>query len=103
MSAHIAFHGRTAAAATEIPREWVEASDWFVIFTLGTLFVLLSSFAVWAWILWRRSSRPAPHVRLIMDIDEEIEKQPEVTQPPTPSHSLPAWERPADWWKTPTE
>lgn len=102
MSAHMPFHGHTAAATTEIPREWLEASDWFVIFTLGTLFVLLGSFAVWAWILWHRSTRPAPHVRLLMELDEEIEKAHEVP-PPTLTHSRPAWERPEDWWKNPAE
>lgn len=103
MSAHLAFHGHTAVTA-EIPREWVEASDWFVLFTLGTLFVLLGSFALWAWILWRRSTRPAPHVRLLMELGDEI-TQPEGTQsahPATPE-VRPAWERPADWWKHSTE
>ncbi len=103
MSAHLAFHGRTAATA-EIPREWVEASDWFVLFTLGTLFVLLGSFALWAWILWRRSTRPAPHVRLLMELGDETTKL-EGTQPthPAASEVRPAWERPADWWKHSTE
>ncbi|MFO1482024.1 MAG: hypothetical protein U1F71_01555 [Verrucomicrobiaceae bacterium] len=99
MNAPLAFLIRHADDTAPIPREWVNASDWFVIFTLGTLLFLLGAFAAWAWILWRRSSRPQPHIRLLMELDDEMERDRHAAA----SHAAPEprapWEQPADWWK----
>ena len=53
MQALLAFLPRPEGGTAKVPREWVEASDWFVIFTLGTLLFLLGAFAMWAWLIWR--------------------------------------------------
>lgn len=100
MHALPAFFQRPAGAAEKIPHEWVEASDWFVIFTLGTLLFLLTSFALWAWIIWRRSTRPEPHVRLLMELEDHArrEKQTANAAREEPETRAP-WEQPADWWK----
>ncbi|SKA81556.1 hypothetical protein SAMN02745166_00777 [Prosthecobacter debontii] len=80
------------------------AMDWFVIATLCFFFFLLGCFATAAWQIWRRATRPEPHIRLLMELSESTEdkiiqaaeeappdKSP--TDPPTP------WEKPPDWWK----
>ncbi|GAA5145691.1 hypothetical protein GCM10023213_37630 [Prosthecobacter algae] len=79
-----------------------EAMDWFVIATLCFFFFLLGCFAMAAWQIWRRSTRPAPHVELLMELadsdeDKIIQTADEKSaerSPPSPS-----WERQADWWK----
>jgi hypothetical protein len=100
MNAPHAFPARPGRVGQGVPREWVEASDWFILFTLGTLLFLVVAFAVWAWLIWRRTTRPEPHVRLLMEMAEEeasargqtraAAEKPEPAEP---------WERPADWWK----
>lgn len=79
-----------------------EAMDWFVIATLCFFFFLLGCFATAAWQIWRRATRPEPHVKLLMELadsDEEriIQSADEKT---AAAHSLPpSWEKPPDWWK----
>lgn len=86
---------------SRIPREWVEASDWFVIFTLGTLFFLLGAFAMWAWLIWRRTTRPQPHVKLLMELEDEAarESRPQQTTAQDDDSPRHPWEKSADWWK----
>ena len=72
MHTHLAFFPRPEGGTTRVPREWVEASDWFVLFTLGTLLFLLGAFAMWAWLIWRRTTKPEPQA---------------------------PWEQAPDWWK----
>lgn len=92
----------TEGGAAPIPRQWAEASDWFVLFTLGTLLFLLGAFAASAWMIWRRSTRPEPHARLLMELEDESTQAAAATaaapageQPETAA----PWEQPADWWK----
>lgn len=77
------------------------AMDWFVIATLCFFFFLLGCFATAAWVIWRRTTRPAPHIRLLMEL-EEAEEKAEVSpasesgiQNPT----QPSWEKEPDWWR----
>lgn len=99
MYAPLAFLARPEGGTAKIPREWLEASDWAVLFTLGTLFFLLGAFAMWAWIIWRRSTRPAPHVKLLMELQDEAEReQHRATTREEPESKAP-WELSADWWK----
>jgi len=99
MHALLAFLPRPEGGTQKIPREWAEASDCFVLFTLGTLLFLLGAFAMWAWLLWRRTTKPEPHVRLLMELEDETEREKHAaphaddTEPTTP------WEKSADWWK----
>lgn len=84
----------------KIPREWAEASDWFVLFTLGTLFFLLGAFAMWAWLIWRRTTKPEPHMQLLMELEEEevadaAQQQTTAQEPETRA----PWEQSPDWWK----
>jgi len=100
MHAPLAFFPRPEGGTVKVPREWVEASDWFVLFTLGTLLFLLGAFAMWAWLIWRRTTKPEPHVKLLMELEEEepageartseAAEKPETQAP---------WEQSADWWK----
>lgn len=78
------------------------AMDWFVIATLCCFFFLLGCFAAVAWQIWRRTTRPEPHVQLLMELaesDEEkvIQNADETAQDDNETR-LP-WEKPQDWWK----
>ena len=93
------FFSRPEGGTMKIPREWAEASDWFVLFTLGTLFFLLGAFAMWAWLIWRRTTKPEPHMQLLMELEEEQarEAQTSVNEPETDTRA--PWEQSPDWWK----
>lgn len=47
------------------------ALDLSILATLGFLFFLLGCFATWAWLIWRRGSHLEPHVKLLMELEEE--------------------------------
>lgn len=96
----LAFFPRPEGGTAPLQREWIEASDWAVLFTLGTLFFLLGSIAAWAWLIWRRSTRPQPHVALLMEMEEDDAGAGERATPhgEKPEPEAP-WEQPADWWK----
>lgn len=99
MHAHLAIFARPEGGTAKIPREWAQASDWFVIFTLGTLLFLLGAFAMWAWLIWRRTTKPEPHVKLLMELEEEAEREartPASREEPEPKAP---WEQSPDWWK----
>lgn len=75
------------------------AMDLFVIATLCILFFLLGCFATVAWQIWRRSTRPEPHIQLLMELehaDEEALLQ-STSDDPSPATHYP--ERDPDWWK----
>lgn len=106
--AFLAFFPRPEGGTVPVQREWIEASDWAVLFTLGTLFFLMGSFATWAWLIWRRGTRPQPHVRLLMELEDETavgnNQTADRNEGPTPPRGEKAdtpapWERPAGWWK----
>ena len=100
MHASSAFPARPGGGALELSHDWVAASDWFVIFTLGTLLFLVSAFALWAWLIWRRGTRPRPHVRLLMEMAAEDSRARRETHAPVrETEQAEPWERPADWWK----
>lgn len=98
MYAILAFMTWPEGGTAPIPRQWAEASDWFVLFTLGTLMFLLGAFSAFAWVIWRRSTKPAPHVRLMMELEnaQEAEKRAAGREKAEPAEP---WEQPADWWK----
>lgn len=96
MHALLAFLPRPEGGTARLPREWAEASDWFVLFTLGTLFFLLGAFAMWAWLIWRRTTKPPPHVKLLMELEEEEAERAAPREGLEPPH---AWEKSPDWWK----
>lgn len=76
----------------------VVAMDLFVLINLGLLLFMLGFFACWAWLIWRRTTRPEPHIQLIM----ELEDDPEFTghlKAPAEENSRAAWERDQDWWR----
>lgn len=101
MHALLAFLPRSEADTARVPRELLEASDWAVLFTLGTLLFLLGAFAMWAWLIWRRSTRPEPHMKLLMELEEEeAAANAARTQPPQEEQEPQApWEQSPDWWK----
>jgi hypothetical protein len=78
------------------------AADSFVLINLAFLFFVLGIGFVCAWLLWRRQTRPQPHVRLMMELAEEQ------SEPPKPasgkvvnqgSDSANDWEKDPEWWK----
>lgn len=99
MPSIIAFLARPAGDTAPIPRQWAEASDWFVIFTLATLFFLLGAFAVWAWLIWRRTTKPEPHVQLLIELEEKQERERLATTNRDQEGDTAPWEKPSDWWK----
>lgn len=82
-----------------LPPADTAALDGFVLVTLGFLFFLLGCFATWAWLIWRRSTRPPPHARLLMELAEAGEDEI-LHGADAPAPGAQAWEKPADWWKS---
>ncbi len=81
-----------------ITSEPAPGSDAFVLMTLSFLVFLFIGFALGGYILWRRSQHPAPHLKLLMELeDEEATEQLPKTEPAEPEPKT--WEREADWWK----
>jgi hypothetical protein len=99
MRALLAFLLRPEGGTVKVPREWAEASDWFVLFTLGTLLFLLGAFAMWAWLIWRRTTKPEPHVKLLMELEEEAESEARTAAPREDAEPPAPWEQSPDWWK----
>ncbi|MCA1964513.1 MAG: hypothetical protein LDL31_11255 [Prosthecobacter sp.] len=76
------------------------AMDWFVLINLAFLMFMLGFFACWAWLLWRRCTRPAPHLQLLMELEEELAEEkahPQGTDGPAEPRA--EWERAPDWWR----
>lgn len=82
--------------------EHVAGMDWFVMINLAFLFFMLGFFACWAWLIWRRTTKPAPHIQLLMEMEEEAARQEattaEAAKPAGEPEPAP-WEREQDWWK----
>ena len=81
-----------------ITTEPAPGSDAFVLMTLGFLVFLFIAFGVGGYILWRRSQHPAPHLKLLMELEEEATQQPLAKTELNAPDSRP-WEQDADWWK----
>lgn len=76
------------------------AGDWFVLAHLGFFFLLLTCFGWAAWSIWRRTCRPEPHVRLLMEMEEAAAEARLAPREPRPGGETGVpWERSADWWK----
>lgn len=75
------------------------AMDIFVLFTLCTLFFLLGCLATAAWQIWRRTTRPQPHERLLQELAQTdadtLLRGGERTEEASPE----PWVKPADWWR----
>jgi hypothetical protein len=99
MHTYLAFLPRPEGGTIKVSREWVEASDWFVLFTLGTLLFLLGAFAMWAWLIWRRTTKPEPHIKLLMELEEEAAVEASTKMPEVETDMRAPWEKTADWWK----
>ena len=99
MHTYLAFFPRPEGGTIKVSREWVEASDWFVLFTLGTLLFLLGAFAMWAWLIWRRTTKPEPHIKLLMELEEESADEARTTMPEVEPETRAPWEKTSDWWK----
>lgn len=100
MHAFLAILPRSDADTVKVSRALLEASDWAVLFTLGTLLFLLGAFAMWAWLIWRRTTHPEPHVKLLMELEEEeAEREARKMMPREESEPQAPWEQSPDWWK----
>ncbi|MCB1209136.1 MAG: hypothetical protein KDK97_07400 [Verrucomicrobiales bacterium] len=78
--------------------QFVQAGHWFMIFNLASFIFVIGFLGAFGWMIWRRTTRPEAHMKLIMELDDA-----EVPEPPasrvkdqTPKHP---WEKSADWWK----
>ncbi len=100
-------HGHQAGAAATGAQ--VIAGDWFVLAHLAFFFLLLGCFGLAVWSIWRRTTRPEPHVRLLMELEGQAEGDraggPAFARGPTPETDARArverepWERAEDWWR----
>ncbi len=84
--------------------EHVMAMDWFVLINLAFLMFMLGFFACWAWLIWRRTTNPPPHAKLIMELEDEdaASRHDEHASGHAPHAGEPErapWEREQDWWK----
>ncbi len=84
-----------------MPLENTDAMDWFVLANLGFLFLMLGFFAGCAWMIWRRTTRPEPHIQLIMELDdhERTHAEEDTKGSASPEERAP-WQRSEDWWKS---
>lgn len=89
---------RPSSLSFGLRAEETAAGDWFVLAHLGFLFLLLGCFGWAAWSIRRRIRHPQPHLKLLMELEEEAAAQP-APEAAEDSQPAPAWERPADWWK----
>ena len=83
--------------------QWVHstsAGDWFVVAHLAFFFLLLACFGWATYGIWRRTMRPAPHLQLIMEINDE-QTSPMASVRPEGGEGGDAmpWEKAGDWWK----
>ncbi len=81
-----------------------DAMDWAMIATLCFFFFLLGCFATAAWQIWRRTTRPEPHVQLLMDLADSDENKLIQNNEDKPGNNQDApkpdpWEKSPDWWK----
>jgi len=76
------------------------AMDWFVIATLCFFFFLLGCFATAAWQIWRRTTRPEPHVQLLIELAESDEDGVIRSAEDNKADQTAPWEKTPDWWKT---
>lgn len=75
------------------------AMDIFVLFTLCTLFFLLGCLATAAWQIWRRTTRPQPHERLLQELAETDADTLLRGGERTEEASREPWSKSADWWR----
>ena len=100
-------YGDRHRAGSVVSGEQVIAGDWFVVAHLAFFFLLLGCFGLAVWSIWRRTTRPAPHMRLLMELQEESEEAGESAL----ARGMGAggetgrrlerepWERSEDWWR----
>jgi hypothetical protein len=93
-----------AQTGSEFAKPHTAAMDMFVMINLAFLMFMLGFFACWAWLIWRRTTQPAPHMKLIMELEEELaqEKKNATMRDGTPEGTpepRAGWEREADWWR----
>ena len=74
--------------------------DWVVIIHIAMLFFVLGFFASWAWILWRRSHRPKPHIKLLMELEDDLRREQQAAgKSERQGATRQPWERDPDWWR----
>ncbi len=93
-----------AQAGSHFAKPHTAAMDLFVMINLAFLMFMLGFFACWAWLIWRRTTQPKPHIKLIMELEDELAQEEKSTaqrdsNPESGSESRASWEREADWWR----
>jgi hypothetical protein len=92
-------HSASIGQNLGLSSEHIHAADVFVLLTLATLFFVLGVGATCAWILWRRAHFPKPHIRLLMEMEEEAKAQAVAATSKETQDDMHPWEKDADWWK----
>lgn len=80
-------------------RSSTAAMDWFVVINLAFLLFMLGFFACWAWLILRRTTRPEPHIQLLMELEEELSRTPPEPEKEKAGEAPAEWEREPDWWR----
>lgn len=97
--------GTSAQNVPETHQQWIRetaAGDWFVVAHLAFFFLLLACFGWATWGIWRRTTRPEPHLQLLMEMADQkdaVEVSPEASPSGAGRAEVLPWERPEDWWK----
>ena len=68
---------------------------------LAFLLFMLGFFACWAWLIWHRTTKPKPHIQLIMEM-QDLARHPNSKNSSQGAENEPErapWTRNPDWWK----
>jgi MFS superfamily sulfate permease-like transporter len=79
--------------------EAIPAAEAFVLLTLGFFLGMVAAVALSAWVLYRRSAKPEPHRRLLLEMEEREQHTELSRSEPPQADQQQAWEQDPDWWK----
>ncbi len=95
--AWVSHQGLVGDAEGGVGGQFVQAGQWFMIFNLASFIFVIGFLGAFGWMIWRRTTRPEDHMKLIMELDDEAEVA-EQSGPKDQDHRQP-WEKKADWWR----
>ena len=52
-----------------------------------------------AWLIWRRTTKPEPHVQLLMELENATEREKDATPRTDDTEPNSPWAKSGDWWK----
>jgi hypothetical protein len=96
-------------ATAAVPAAWdvdsgrVANGDYLAWSLVGVLVISLSMVGFFAWGLYRQGHPVTPEQRLLEELKEQLRQLPASQLADSAVPASPPWERPADWWKNPSE